>query len=54
MWMIRRRWRGGSPARENARRGAPPLDGVRGEVFTQDIEHTFEQRVNRMVLEVLL
>jgi hypothetical protein len=31
-----------------------PLDGVGGSVFTQDIEHTFEHRVNQMMQEVLL
>ena len=34
----------------------PPgaLDGVGGRVFTQGIEHTFENRVILMVREVLL
>jgi hypothetical protein len=31
-----------------------PLDGVGGRVFTQDIEHTFENRVSLMMREVLL
>ena len=35
-------------------RGPWPLDGVGGRVFTRDIEHTFEHRVNLMMQEVLL
>jgi hypothetical protein len=31
-----------------------PLDGVGGWVFTQDIEHTFENRAILMMREVLL
>jgi hypothetical protein len=31
-----------------------PLDGVGGRVFTQRIEHTFENIVILMMLEVLL
>jgi hypothetical protein len=34
--------------------GCCPLDGVGGWVFTQDIEHTFENRVILMMQEVLL
>jgi hypothetical protein len=30
------------------------LDGVGGQVFTRDIEHTFEHRVILMMREVLL
>jgi hypothetical protein len=31
-----------------------PLDDVGGQVFTRDIEHTFENRVVQMMQEVLL
>jgi hypothetical protein len=31
-----------------------PLDGVGGRVFTQGIEHIFENRVSLMMREVLL
>jgi hypothetical protein len=31
-----------------------PLDGVGGWVFTQEIEHTFENRMILMMREVLL
>jgi hypothetical protein len=31
-----------------------PLDAVGGQVFTRDIEHTFENRVILMMREVLL
>ena len=38
----------------NYRHPADPLDGVGGWVFTQGIEHTFENMMVLMVQEVLL